>query len=557
MILGALALASSLYYTQVMNGGVYAAKADAQYTKPSNGTADRGTIYFVAKDGTKVAASIQTTGSLVFINPSQISNPSQIFEALSPYLKLDRASFLALAGKPNDHYEEIAQEVDANTAKTIQGLKLSGVGVSIETWRTYPGGTLAAHAIGLVGEDSSSTQVTGKYGVERTYEDVLARSNSDASHNVFADLFGGLQSVFVGGGSATAGDIVTTIEPTAQKYLETTLSDTEAEWHSDEIGGIIIDPKTGAIVAMGSLPTFNPNDVSHISNVSILSDPLVEHVYEFGSIMKPLTMATALDTGAEQPDSTYDDTGTLTLSGKKISNYDGRARGVIPMQEILSQSLNVGAATIALKVGKENFSKYFLNFGLGEKTNIDEPNEATGIVGNLKTGRDVEIATAAYGQGIAVSPVNMARALSILANGGYVVTPHVVSEVDYADGSVKKIMPSQNSPVLKKQTVDDVTNMLVKVVDTALKKGAIKMDRYSIAAKTGTAQIADHANGGYYSDRYLHSFFGYFPAYNPKFLVFLYQVNPKGAEYASATLTDPFEKITKFLIDYYNIAPDR
>jgi len=276
-----------------------------------------------------------------------------------------------------------------------------------------------------------------------------------------------------------------------------------------------------------------------------------------GSIMKPLTMAAALDSGAENPDSTYNDTGTMVVSCKRIANYDGMARGVIPMQEILSQSLNVGAATIALKTGKDKFAAYFDSFGLADKTGIDLPNEANSLTENLKTGRDVEIATAAYGQGIAVSPVGMARALSVLANGGFVVRPHLVKEIDYADGRVEKVAPPESGPVLKPETVKEVTDMLVTVVDTALLKGQIKMDHYSMAAKTGTAQIADLKNGGYYGDRYLHSFFGYFPAYNPRFLVFLYQIYPKGAEYASATLTQPYDDLAKFLIDYYDIPPDR
>ena len=151
----------------------------------------------------------------------------------------------------------------------------------------------------------------------------------------------------------------------------------------------------------------------------------------------------------------------------------------------------------------------------------------------------------------------MIRALSVLPSGGYLVQPHFVKEIEYDDGTTKTIDPVKVGPVLKKKTVEDVTTMLVTVVDTALKQGAIKREHYTVAAKTGTAQIADHINGGYYSDRYLHSFFGYFPAYNPKFIIFLYQVWPKGAEYASATLTDPFDEIAGFLINYYNIPPDR
>jgi cell division protein FtsI (penicillin-binding protein 3)/stage V sporulation protein D (sporulation-specific penicillin-binding protein) len=229
------------------------------------------------------------------------------------------------------------------------------------------------------------------------------------------------------------------------------------------------------------------------------------------------------------------------------------------MQEILSQSLNVGAATIALKVGKEDFQKYFLGFGLGEKTGIDEPNEATGLVTNLKSGRDIEIATAAYGQGIAVSPIAMARSLAVLGNGGYLITPHVVRSIEYVDGTTKIMPVSKGAEVLKKQTVEDVTHMLVNVVDKkmAVAHPDLRMENYTIAAKTGTAQIPDPVKGGYYSDRYLHSFFGYFPAYDAKYVVFLYQIHPKGAQYASETLTDPFAQMAKFLINYYNIAPDR
>jgi len=369
--------------------------------------------------------------------------------------------------------------------------------------------------------------------------------------------------LFSGFGSAdsdsnTEGDVVTTIEPTSQAYLEKVLADTSAQWHPDSIGGIVMDPQTGDIVALGSLPTYNPNDLSHIPDVSVLSNPLVENVYEMGSIMKPLTMAMGIDTGVITKDSTYDDVGCMTLDKKKICNYDGKARGVIPMQQILSQSLNMGASYVALKVGKDNMSKYFTNYGLGSTTGIDLPNEATGIISNLtKIGKDIDVATASYGQGIAVSPVEIARGLSVLANGGYLVTPHVAKEIDYLDGTKKVLSWPRTGPVLKPQTVANVDSMLVTVVDTKLANGAVKMGNYTIAAKTGTAEIADHVNGGYYKDRYLHSFFGFFPAYNPKFIIFLYQIYPKGAEYASATLTQPFDDLAKFLINYYSIAPDR
>jgi len=552
----AAVIAAALYWIQGVKGKTYAATADRQYEKPSTALFDRGSIFFSEKGGTPVSAAAVATGYLVYMNPSILVNPAQAYEALSHYLTLDRASFMARASRPHDLYEELAHRVGDDEAPSIAGLGIIGIGVAPETWRSYPGGTLAAHALGIIGEDAASSTVTGRYGLERSYESVLARDSVGSASNAIAQMFAGIKnSVF--GGSPGEGDIITTIEPTVQSYLESTLVATAAQWKPDEIGGIIIDPKTGEIAAMGSLPTFDPNDLSTVKDTAVLSDPLVEHAYEMGSIMKPLTIVTGLDSGTITPTWTYDDTGTMTLNGKKISNYDGRARGIIPVQQILSQSLNVGAANVALKVGKTIFPAYFKSFGIGEKTGIDEPNETPGLASNLKDPKDIDIATASYGQGIALSPVAMARALSVIASGGYLITPHLVKEIDHLDGTKQIIAPTNSGPILKAQSVEDVTRMLVTVVDAALKNGAIKRDHYSVAAKTGTAQIADHVNGGYYSDRYLHSFFGFFPAYNPKFLIFLYQIYPKGAEYASDTLTVPFDQLVGFLINYYNIPPDR
>jgi cell division protein FtsI (penicillin-binding protein 3)/stage V sporulation protein D (sporulation-specific penicillin-binding protein) len=558
VIVAALAITFALYRIQILKGSTYAAKAQAQYAKPSVSVFDRGSIFFQAKDGTRVAAAALSRGYLVYLNQKLLINASQAYDALSQYLSsLDKTSFMK-AAKSSGSYVELEDKVDPTTAGNIQNLNISGIGVAEEAWRSYPGGTLAAHALGIIGETASST-VSGRYGLEYSYNSVLSRSSQGGDADTFAGLFGGLGSIF-GSDSDTQGDVITTIEPSVQSYLEKVLTDTQAVWHPSEIGGIIMDPQTGEIAALSSLPSFNPNDLSHLPSVAVLANPLVEHVYEMGSIMKPLTMAMALDTGVEKLDSTYNDVGCEVIDGKKICNYDGRARGVIPMQQILSQSLNIGAATIALAVNSAypgDMLKYFSSYGLGTTTGIDLPNEATGLIGNLKKPKDIDIATAAYGQGIAVSPIEMIRGLSVLANGGYLVTPHVADEIDYVDGSKKMIRPVKQGPVLQPGTVQEVDTMLTTVVDKAFATGTLSMQHYSIAAKTGTAEIADPVNGGYYPDRYLHSFFGFFPAYNPRFIIFLYQIYPKGALYASATLTKPFADLSKFLIDYYNIPPDR
>jgi cell division protein FtsI/penicillin-binding protein 2 len=554
----ALCIATALYFTQIVNGDSYAKKADKQYTKPNISILDRGTIYFRNKDGSKVSAASIMSGYSIYMNPGLIQNPAETYDALSQYITINKDDFLKKASRKNDPYEEIIHKASSDKAISIGELSLKGIGISRENWRVYSGDSLASHVLGIIGE-SKLGFMEGKYGIEKSFDGVLHRKQSGSGKNTFAELMTDLKdSVFGGVNSGTEGDVVTSIEPALQSYLEKVLKQKSNEWRPDEIGGIIIDPSTGEIIAMAALPDFNPNDLSGLKDLKVLSNPLVERVYEMGSIVKPLTVAIGLDSGTIDKKFTYNDTGTLTLSGKKISNFDGKARGVTPLQQVLSQSLNVGSATIALKVGKDIFTKYMTNFGLGSRSGIDLPNEATGLVNNFKTGRDVEIATAAYGQGIAISPISMVRALAILANGGKLITPHVVKEIDYKNGNTHSTYdPQLAKSVISPDTAEAVTSMLVTVVDTALKQGTIKRQHYSVAAKTGTAQIPDHVNGGYYSDRYLHSFFGYFPAYKPKFLVFLYQMYPKGAEYSSETLSEPFGELSKFLINYYNVPPDR
>jgi len=547
------ALVLNLYIIQIRDGHEYVAKADKQYSRPSSSLFDRGSIYFVARDGTRVSSASITSGYTLYVNPILLQDPESAYDALSNYVDIDKEEFLAKAEKENDPYEELLKRVEPNIATSIRDLDISGLGVIKENWRIYPGENLSANVLGIIGEDDDRTLV-GKYGLERYYDDVLSRKGILGSSDIFAELFSGLSGEDTG---EKAGNIVASIEPSVEGYVEKVLTKIEQEWKSDEMGAIVMDPHTGDIIAMSSRPTFDPNNVSKISSIKVLSNPLVEHVYEMGSIMKPLTIAIGLDTGKITPTSKYDDTGTMTLDGKKISNYDGKARGIVSIQEILSQSLNIGATYVALKVGNDDFIKYFKNFNFDDKTGVDLPNEANQILGNVVKGRDIELATASYGQGIALSPIGMVTALSTLANGGYILKPRIVKEIDKIDGTIEEIAVEKSGPFFAKKTTDDVTKMLVNVVDTALRKGEIKMEKYSIAAKTGTAQIPDPVNGGYYKDRYLHSFFGYFPAYEPKFIVFLYHIYPKGAQYASDTLTKPFSEIAQYLINYYNIPPDR
>ncbi len=549
-----LVIVCRLYYVQIIKGEVYRSKAENQYIKPSTQGSDRGSIFFTLKNGDKIAVATMKQSYNISINTKDIKNIDQVYDALTQYIDIDENEFKEKVAKKENSYFDLLKKLDTATGQSIASLRIPGVVALQESYRVYPADSLSSHTIGLTGFDKNNL-LAGRYGLESYYEVALSRKSAQNSINFFAEIFSDLRKTVLNLESVE-GDIVSTIEPTVASYLEKTISDTRDKWKSDSIGGIIMDPNTGEIYAMSKLPNFNANNLSDIKDAKIFSNSLVEDSYEMGSIIKPLTMAIGIDSGVIKANSTYNDEGSLNLNSRKISNYDGKARGIIAMQEVLSQSLNVGAATIALKTGPENFTEYFLDLGLGEKTGIDQPNEQKGIIKNLLTKREIEVATASYGQGISMTPIQTVTALATLANGGNLVRPHIIKSIEYTNGNSNTIAINSKR-VFQESSVKDVTNMLINVVDKALKKGDVKMEHYSIAAKTGTAQIADPVKGGYYKDRYLHSFFGYFPAYNPKFIIFLYHIYPKGAEYASETLTDPFIQLTKLLINYYEIPPDR
>lgn len=538
---------------QIVHQSDFADKADRQYVRPAQYTFNRGTIYLQAKDGSLVSGATVKTGYIIVINPKLLVDAEDTYQKISNIITVDRDDFMMRAGKKNDTYEEIAKKVEESKGKAIEALKIKGVNIYEDRWRLYPGGELAAHVLGFVG--FKGDELAGRYGLERSYEDVLRRNADSVYVNFFAELFSNIKNIAKD--QPLEGDIVTTLEPTVQSFLERKVKETNGKWGSDTTGGIIIDPKTGEIYAMALHPTFDPNSFQSEKTSDVFSNFMVEDVREMGSIIKPLTVAAGLDSGAITAATTYNDTGCIILNTKSICNYDGKARGITPMQEVLNHSLNLGVSFITQKMGNEKFTTYFKNFGLGEKTGIDLPNESTGLISNLDTPRDLEHANASFGQGIAISPLETVRALATLGNGGYLINPHVVKQVNYKIGYSKVTPITKGKQVISEATSKEITRMLVNVVDVALLNGKAKNVHYSVAAKTGTAQISLPGGGGYYADRYLHSFFGYFPAKDPKFLVFMYTIYPKGVKYASETLTEPFLDTSKFLINYYELPPDR
>jgi len=553
-LLGFFVIIVRLYYVQVMQRDTYREMGESQYVHTVRDLFTRGSIYFTTKDGEKVSAATVKSGSLLAVDPTKLGDLEETYNVLSAITPIDRDVFFERASRRDRTYQEVAQNVEEEDAKKINELSLPGVKLYRNQWRYYPGKSLSARTIGFVGYDEND--LVGKYGLERSYEETLARDTEHLSVNFFAEIFGNLRKLIFDSGDAKEGDVVTTIEPTVARTLDRVLEAAQEQWGSKLTGGIIINPMNGEVIALNVVPSFDLNNRAGIE-IEQFQNPLVENVYEMGSIIKPLTVAAGLDAGVISPHSTYYDAGFLELNTLTIRNYDGRGRGTTDMQQVLSQSLNTGVAYITSLLGHNRFRDYFYKLRLGSETGIDLPNEARGLVSNLESPREVEYATASFGQGIAITPIETVRALSTLANGGTLITPHLVKSIEYTDGTVHDVGYPTGDRVFSEKTSEDITRMLITVVDEALKGGKAKNEYYTVAAKTGTAQIVNPNTQKYYDDRYLHSFFGYFPAYDPQFLIFLYTVEPKGVQYASETLTDPFLELVQFLINYYALPPDR
>jgi len=557
VVLVALVIVGRLYLIQIVHGQDYATKADRQFSSGGSGLFDRGSIYFTRKDGTLISAATLATGFLVALNPQTVKDPEAAYAAIaavaSSSLALSHDAFIAAATHTTRVYVEVAHRLSDAAGRALAAENIPGIQVLRERWRYYPGGLLAAQSIGIVSYGSGDV-LAGQTGLEFVYDAALSRSGDSLYANFFAELFSNVGNLLVNTRDMREGDIITTIEPEVETRLANDVMKVNQRYASKESGGIIMDPTTGAILAIASYPSYDANDLQAV-DPTLLGNPFVERIHEFGSIMKPLTMASALDAGVITPDTTYNDTGCITVNTESICNWDSKARGVISMQQIIMQSLNVGASWVATQLGQAKFHDYFTKL-FGKKTGVDVPNETSALLGNLSKPQQVGYDTAAFGQGIALTPMQMIRALGALANGGAMIRPHLASAIRLDSGVTRTLDWSGTTQVFSPAAVRETVIMMDALDDGPLANGQAKIPTMSVAAKTGTAQLAS-PDGGYYTNRFFHSFVGFFPSFHPRFIILLYTNDPQGVEYASETLDATFLDLVHFLIDYYAVPPDR
>ncbi|PJE64114.1 MAG: hypothetical protein COU90_04560 [Candidatus Ryanbacteria bacterium CG10_big_fil_rev_8_21_14_0_10_43_42] len=545
---------SRLFFLQVTHAEYYRAKAERQHAVSILTTPRRGDIFFEDKEGRLVPAASTKRVYTLAGNPQQIEDVRSAYDTFVAYIPLEEDAFFPLAESMERTYASFMRGIDKDTAQRIPMSDMKGFWLEEEETRAYPSHTLGSHLLGFVGFDGDER--VGQYGIERMYDSVLhgkggsvvgERSAGGTLLSIGRDLFREKQD---------GRDIVLTIDPNIQSFAAGQITALEEMWHPKSVGVLVVDPQTGAILAMEASPSFDPNTYGDVEDYNVFINPFTESTFEMGSIFKPLTMSIGLDTRSITEKTTYFDAGSVRVRDATIGNYDGRGRGWQSMLDILDQSLNTGSVFIQQQIGERAFRDYIERLGLGRRTGIDLPNEVAGNIHNLETGGEVEYATASFGQGIALTPIGITSALSSIANGGTLVRPYIVDRVLSEDTVVEKTETDTRRRVFKEETTEMVSRMLVSVVDNTLANGVVYMPEYSIAAKTGTAQIANSSSLGY-SDEFLHTFFGYAPAYDPEFLIFYFLERPVGVRYASQTLSEPFREMTDFIINYYQILPDR
>jgi len=410
--------------------------------------------------------------------------------------------------------------------------------------RKYLQGNIASQVVGFLGGE-----LIGQYGIEGFYDDVLQGKTSflEAGDSGAA------------GEEVDGGDIYLTldynIQFTAEKLLEKAKKDLDIE--SGQV--IVMGPVSGKIVALANFPNFDPNSYSEVEDFQIFQNAAVQKLFEPGSVMKPITMASAINEGKISPNTSYVDTGKLKIGGYTISNYDNRVWGKRTMTEVLEKSINTGAVFAENQLGGELFMKYLDDFGFFEPTGIGLQGEVSSENKLLKQGYEINYDTASFGQGIMITPVQLMRAFSTIANSGKIVDPYIVEKISNKEsGEIPGVGPKIfNKQIISPKTASQVAAMLVSVVENGYGSSA-KIPGYYLAGKTGTAQIPWSAIGidkKGYSEETWQSFMGFGPAFNPKFMIFVKLDNPKAktAEYSAAPI---FKELAKYIIDYWQIPPD-
>lgn len=558
-----LIILARLFFIMILQHDFYIALAAGSHTLYSQLFPERGNIYIQdSRTGEEFPIALNKDVFTVFVDTRDIKTQEEaqnVAEELALALSYSDEQKLDLFNRINgkdDPYEPIKKQVEESIVDLLKQKKLLGVGFVRQSTRFYPEGSLAAQTIGFVGKDSDGSDI-GRYGVEGYWHKELAGSGGFLKAS--RGLVGGI--IPLAGKSfepaQDGSDILLTLDRTLQYTACERLRNAMKLYQAESASLIILDPKTGAIRAMCSLPDFNLNEYNKVEDTRVYNNSTIFIPYEPGSVFKPLAMAAAINEEKVSPDTYFYDSGSVDANcSKPIKNAGGRIYKEQTMKGVLENSINTGMVFVVNKIGKIIFIDYLKRFGLGLKTGIRLDSEISGTINTLyeKTGDKIDCytATASFGQGITVTPLQMISSFGAIANNGKMMRPYVIEEIRQKDGKVIRTLPEIISEVMTSRTASLLSAMLVLVVDIGHAKHA-GVHGYYVAGKTGTAQIAG-PNG--YIDQTNHTFIGFAPVDDPAFVMLVKFEKPK-VNFSANTSAPVFGDIAEFILDYYQIVPVR
>ncbi|MFH1098648.1 MAG: penicillin-binding protein 2, partial [Candidatus Uhrbacteria bacterium] len=546
------AIAVRLFTVQILRRDWYSALATGQRELFQQLYPERGEIFVRDRRSSSGLFPIATNRRVytIYAVPKDIADPVSAARSLSPVLGIEETSIVERLTKPGDPYEPLQRRVDNATRDAVLALGIRGIAAEATLERFYPDGPAMSQISGFVGEDAEG--ISGRYGIEGARDRVLAgvsgflEGERDPGGRWI--MFGKRETVSAQDGS----DVILTIERELQLEVCRKLEAAITAYGAASGSVVIIHPTTGAIRALCGAPSFDSNQYTETPDIGRFRAPAVVAAYEPGSVFKPITMAAAIDAGVVTPATRFTDTGSVTVDGSTITNTDSRVYGDQTMADVLRFSINTGAVFVARQLGIDRFRDALDRFGFGSLSGVELGGESPGDTSALAYRRDVYLATASYGQGITVTPIQLAVAYAAIANGGKLMRPYVVAEVVASDGTIERTEPSIVRQVINSKTATVVAGMLVSVVRDGYPKRA-GVSGYLIGGKTGTAQIPFSDHPGYSSDT-IHTFAGVGSIDAPTFAMVVRLDRPR-LRFADSTTAPLFGEIAKFILQYDGIVP--
>ena len=519
-----------MFDLQLRQGEALSAQAASLHELAGMLTPRRGSIYFTDKDGGRIPVVINKDYPSIYAIPKEVTEPSRAAGLLAGMTGKSEGELTKILSKEDDPYEPLVKKATAEQAALIKRYDLAGIYVGDEPARFYPLGRVASHLTGFTSIIDDAYGIgAGRYGAEAKYNDELAGKPGKTRGDRLIKPKNG-------------EDVYLTIDRNIQVQAERTIDNLIKQYGAQGGQVIVMEPKTGKVLAMLSKPDFDPNSYGQYE-VSSFLNPSVQSVYEPGSIFKVITMSAGIDSGKITPNTTFNDPGSLTLNGKTIKNWDLKAYGTVTMTNVIEKSINTGAAFAVRAMGHDTFYDYLVKFGLKEPTEIDLPGEISGSLKPLEHDkRDINFATAGYGQGVSVTPIRLITAVAAIANGGVLMRPYTNAESQ----------PKVVRRVMSEETSRQVREMMVSAVNKA---EIAKIQGYNVAGKTGTAFVPNFSTGGY-TEQVINTYIGFAPAYDPQFIILIRLDKPAGAPLAGLTVVPTFRNLAEFVINYYGIPPD-